>query len=135
SGIPGCTGTPNQDVWYSFVATETEHLVIVDGNTLFDAVIEGFSGACGTLTSIGCADATLNNGVESLILSGLTIGETYHVRVYDWYNDFDNDGLFTICITPVPPPPANDDCDNATPVAVNAGLNCTTVASGTLAFA
>ncbi|HEX2618463.1 MAG TPA: T9SS type A sorting domain-containing protein, partial [Flavobacteriales bacterium] len=83
------TGLADDDVWYSFMATNVDQTISVQGYSSFDAVIELFSGTCGSLTSISCGDNTYPpTGVEdtgdSLSYSGLTVGETYYFRVYDY---------------------------------------------------
>lgn len=83
------------DVWYSFVATGTDHTVTATGTNGADLVIELFSGACGSATSLACADATVTDGVEEIIQSGLTVGETYYVRVYN----YGGTATFNICVT------------------------------------
>ncbi|MBK9536313.1 MAG: hypothetical protein IPO10_14280 [Flavobacteriales bacterium] len=40
----GCSGTANDDVWYSFLATETSHVIRVNGYGTFDPVFELFDG-------------------------------------------------------------------------------------------
>ena len=81
-----CTAGTELAVWYSFVATSTSHDVTVDGATGIDAVIGAIS-SCGTTTTPAggaCTDATLAGDVEILNLTGLTIGNTYYVQVYDY---------------------------------------------------
>ncbi|HOB26928.1 MAG TPA: hypothetical protein PKJ07_02125 [Bacteroidales bacterium] len=85
SGVTGCPGTPNDDVWYKFVATATEHTITVVGSSDFDAVVDLRSGSCPG-TSITCVDATLEGGSEVINATGLTIGNTYYVRVYHYYS-------------------------------------------------
>ncbi len=98
----GCLGTADDDVWYSFVATSTIHTVTVTPGTLSDAVLQVFSGPCGSLTSLACSDNTIS-GAESATISGLTIGNTYYFRVYS-YSNGSGQGTFTACITtPVNP--------------------------------
>jgi len=46
---PGCTGTADDDVWYSFVATSTDHIITVTDGTLYDSVLQLFTGTCGSL--------------------------------------------------------------------------------------
>ncbi|MBS1568915.1 MAG: T9SS type A sorting domain-containing protein [Bacteroidetes bacterium] len=97
----GATSPNANDVWFSFVATAANHTVTVDGVENFDAVIEVFSGACSDLTSIGCEDGTFPPPApasEVMPLSGLTVGATYYVRVYD-YNHASTGHNFTICVT------------------------------------
>lgn len=91
------------DVWFSFVATSTDHTVGVFGPNEADAVIEIFSGNCDGLVSLACADATFPQAAgeattELLTQSGLTVGQTYYVRVYDW-GHASPDHFFEICVT------------------------------------
>lgn len=94
----GCnSGDPSDDVWYSFVATHTDHTVSVEPREGFDAVIEIRSGSCaGAL--ITCRDVSVAGVTEVATLVGLTIGETYYVRVYDWYAGASATNNFTICV-------------------------------------
>lgn len=121
----GCAGTADDDVWYKFVATATSHTVTFSGVTgsSTDIVHQIFSGTCGgTLTSLGCTDTPDNTTV-----TGLTIGNTYYVRVYTyWSGDYAN---FNVCVTTPPPPPANDNCSGA--VSLTPGTSCTTTAGTT----
>lgn len=121
--IAGCLGTADDDVWYSFVATSTTHEITVDGATGFDAVVQLFSGSCSTLVSLGCQDQTLDGGIETIYATGLTIGATYTIRVYDWYSG--PQGNFTICVTEGTPPPSNDICSSAIPLSVNSSCSYT----------
>ena len=81
SGIPtGCaSGTPDDDVWYKFTATSTSAIVtlssIGSNLSLSGALVQLFSGSCGSLVSLAC-------GYTNLSATGLTIGSTYYVRVY-----------------------------------------------------
>lgn len=111
----GCTGTSDDDVWYSFVATNTQQIIQVTGSASMDGVIELLSGACGALTSVQCRDATLIGGTEILNYTGLTVGNTYYVRVYDWYAAPPTDGTFSICIYENSATASN--CSNPTAIA------------------
>lgn len=94
------TGDANDDVWFSFVATGTDHTITVDGTSGdVDAVVQLYDGACGALNVIGCADATFDGEVEELEATGLVAGATYYVRVFHWYTAFALDPTFTICVT------------------------------------
>lgn len=75
------TGTADDDVWYSFVASASTLYLTVYSS--YDAVVDVRSGACNG-TSIGCADDVFSSGFEDLILTGLTVGNTYYVRVYSY---------------------------------------------------
>lgn len=88
----GFTGNANDDIWFSFVATQTSMTVGAIGSpgpgpatTVYDAVVQAFSGTCASLTPIACADATLSAEPEALELTGLTVGTTYYFRVYHFY--------------------------------------------------
>lgn len=126
-----CSGTPNDDVWYSFVATSTSHIVTLSnavsvGNpSTTDMYFQVMSGACGATTSLLCSDP--NTGT----VSGLTIGDTYYIRVYTFSNVATAAASFNICVTTPPPPPANDNCSSAVALTVNPDYLCGTVTSGT----
>ena len=95
-----CTAGTETAVWYSFVATSASHDVTVDGATGFDAVI-GANNNCGSgsrPTGGACTDDTLAGDIETLNLTGLTIGNTYYVQVYDYYGLLIENG-FDICVT------------------------------------
>lgn len=91
----GFTGNADDDMWYSFVASNTTATITVDGGSDYDAVVELRSGACNG-ASVSCADATTADGIETINATGLTIGATYYVRVYDYAA---GSGSFTICVT------------------------------------
>ena len=111
-GLPGC-GPVTHDAWYSFVAQTTNPTITI--GTLTNPRCQIFSGTCGSLTSIACS------GSGTLVTSGLTIGNTYYVRVYSSSNA---SGAFTICITD--PAAPNGTC--ATAAVLTPGATCTTVA-------
>lgn len=94
----GATGSANDDVWFKFVATQTNASVSVTGSAEFDAVVEVFSNSCGSLISLGCIDATLDAGTEQLLFSTLSIGSTYYIRVYDYYLGAPPTTSFSICV-------------------------------------
>jgi hypothetical protein len=97
----GFTSSNALDVWYSFVATTTDHTITVEGLEEFDGVLEFFSGDCSNLVSVSCTDDTFPNPDpvnEVMVQSGLTAGTTYYVRVYD-YGHASTNHLFNICVT------------------------------------
>lgn len=112
----GLSGTANNDVWYRFTATGTNHrislinLVNIGGGTssstdmgmgLYNA-----SGGCLGLTFFGTSDP------ETWDVTGLTPGTVYFVRVYGWFSSIQNVN-FNICVGTPPPPPTNNLCANA----------------------
>jgi len=123
-----CFGTENDDVWFSFVATAESHkieLLNITGSAT-DLYHSVWSGACGTLTNINCSDP------ENSTVEGLTIGETYLLRVNSYTSASGQTSSFDICIGTPPPPPANDDCADAIALTVNPDDSCTDTTPGTL---
>ncbi len=121
-----CTGTPDDDVWYSFVAgsavqTVTLSNVVSTGTSSSTSLyIQVFSGTCGSLTSVQCGTA------NSTSISGLTVGQTYYVRVYN-SNGAGANNSFSICVNTPPPPPANDVCSGAVALAVGGDFNANAI--------
>ncbi|OIQ37486.1 MAG: hypothetical protein BM555_00755 [Crocinitomix sp. MedPE-SWsnd] len=109
--MPTCSGGGNadDDVWYSFVANSTEMDITVSPTVGYDAVIQLFSGACGTLTSIQCQDVNGLNGLEVLQATGLTISNTYYYRVYH-YGVGSGTSTFQTCVTGLAPSTNNTPC-------------------------
>lgn len=107
---PSCSSSGvNDDVWYSFTATATTHIVsITNASTTTAAAI--YSGSCGSLVQVACA-STLATA------TGLTIGDTYYVRVYSTTSSATIFSNFNICVTGIP---ANDEC--AAAVALPGGV-------------
>jgi hypothetical protein len=93
----GFLGTANDDVWYSFTATATDMTIGVQGAEGFDAVVELFQGDCGSLSEIGCADSTVSAGLEQIRQSGLTVGQAYLVRLFNYGDAETAPADFTIC--------------------------------------
>jgi len=128
-----CSGTENDDVWFSFVATGTTHniqLTSVTGSTT-DLYHSLWTGAdCGNLALVPgtCSDPNTSNP------TGLTIGQTYYLRVYSWANAVHN-STFNVCIGSFPPPPANDECSGAIALTVNSDFSCASQTPGTIAGA
>ncbi len=120
SSIPtGCSvGNPDDDVWYRFTATSSGVATITLSavGTELDAsgaIIQLFSGSCGSLTSVACA----NGSLSELITNGLTNGNTYFLRVFAYATGALTGGssgsAFTITFTTAVPPPSNDECVNS----------------------
>ncbi|WP_162128177.1 T9SS-dependent choice-of-anchor J family protein [Flavobacterium phycosphaerae] len=129
-----CFGTEDDDVWYSFEATATTHKISIlnaSGSTtdMYHSLWTGSD--CGSLTLVpgSCSDA------DSSTPSGLTIGQTYFVRVNTYTATGGQDTTFNICVGSPPPPPANDDCSGAVSLTVNPDYSCAAVTAGTVAGA
>ncbi len=115
------TGYPEDDVWFSFVATNTSHIIsllnvtAVSGTStdmgmgLYDG-----SGGCAALTLVADSDP------NTFQVDNLTVGNTYYLRVYGWYSGNSSATTeFDVCVKVPPSPPANDDCANAVALTVN----------------
>lgn len=110
--LVGCSGSADDDVWFSFVATNSLQNIHVNPIDNLDLVFQVYSGTCASLSSIACIDQTFTAQDEQSDIVGLIPGQTYFVRVYD-YNQ-GNTGDFQICITGTPTPtPTNDEPCNA----------------------
>ncbi|MGC4037671.1 MAG: T9SS type A sorting domain-containing protein [Chitinophagaceae bacterium] len=122
STLTGACGTASRnDVWYSFVA-QTTNPTITLSSAPTQASIQLFSGSCGSLSAEQCSLSS-----TTLTASGLTIGNTYYVRIFSNNN---TTGTFSICVTDPYPIPANDDCSNA--VGLTSASSCGTPTNGTL---
>ncbi|MBL7939624.1 MAG: T9SS type A sorting domain-containing protein [Flavobacteriales bacterium] len=127
----GFVGVADDDVWFTFEATTTSQVIEVTGSDSFDAVLGLFEGDCGDLVLVGCVDNTLDGGVEIGQANGLVVGNTYFIRVYDWYLGQPGTSDFTICVFEGIPPPENDDCPGTL---IPTALTCVEV-EGTTEFA
>ena len=117
-----CSGTPDDDVWFKFVATSTDAQValssiaaVVGGST--DMYFQVLTGTCaGGFTAKLCSDP--NTG----IVGNLTVGQTYFIRVYTYGTG--TTATFNICVTPtnLPAPTA---CGTLTAPAANATASAT----------
>jgi hypothetical protein len=123
-----CSGNPDDDVWFSFVATGDAHRITIANKvavvgTSTDMYFQVLSGECDALASVLCSDADQNE------LTGLTPGETYYVRAYTYGTTSRN--TFTICVGTPPPAPVNDDCEGAIELTVNPDYSCAATMTGT----
>ncbi|WP_426432018.1 choice-of-anchor L domain-containing protein [Winogradskyella sp. HB-48] len=97
SGVPSgsCSGDPDDDVWFEFVATDDTHLISLENisgsSTNLDHGL--YEGACGSLTEIYCSTD------DALITPTLTVGNTYYVRVFS-AGSGNEDTTFDLCIRP-----------------------------------
>lgn len=123
-------GDANDDVWFKFVATAANTTVQVDAGFDFDAVIEVYN-SCSDQNSFTCIDDNFEQ--EVLSLDGLTIGNTYFIRVYDYAAGYATDATFDICVYETPAPPANDECATSIAVTVvNTPQQCSNYSATTI---
>ncbi len=122
--VGDCTAGTEAAVWFKFDATQTYATITVDGAIGFDAVLGVLTG-CGSAvvpTGGACIDITADGGVETRILSGLTIGQTYYIQVYDFQGDALTTSSFDICVVSEP-------CGTPTGVSVSPGSVTSSAAS------
>ena len=116
-GVPCAFGgaPEGKTVWHSFVATQAAAVIsLCNGSgTLTDSTMTVHDGVCGALTQIGCNDDTCGL-LSEVAVGGLTVGNTYYVRVGSWNNGAGGTyGISATCLEPV----TNDECETAIPVA------------------
>lgn len=123
---PVCGGNLNDDVWYKFTAAQTSSIIQATGQGTYDMSIAAYSGSCVTTTLVDCINNTGAGQTETLVLNGLTIGQTYFLRIYDYAAGVPANANISVCVVNVipPPVPTNDLCDDAIP------LNCGDIAYG-----
>lgn len=108
----GCSGFADDDVWFSFVATNSVQNVEVAPIDNLDLVFQVYGGTCGSLNSLTCVDNTFSSQTESTQLVGLIPGQVYFIRVYDYYQGTSGD--FNICVNgAATAAPTNDEPCNA----------------------
>ena len=117
----------NLDVWYKFVATDTEQRLVITNTAGSTATISSavYAGSCP-------GNSTPTTYYNTPFMVGLTVGQTYYVRIYDFYNAplTPTTGGFSICLTtPYTPAPGNDLC--TAPQPLTPATTCTTT-TGTL---
>ncbi|MBK9980822.1 MAG: hypothetical protein IPP15_00100 [Saprospiraceae bacterium] len=114
--ISPCDAPPYFALWYIFVTTATTQIIEANFET-GNGVLDVFSGTCGTLVNLACANNT-TSGSEQLTLTGLTIGQTLYVRVFDAGNTGAQMNV-SVCIRV---PAVNDECANAINIPVVSGI-------------
>ena len=122
SGYDGatCFGSAQNDVWFKFTAIATDVTAIVNGaksqgagGTLRNPQIVLYRGTCGgTLNEQECVIDNNNINLVELYKGGLTVGETYLIRVQGGGG---TTGSFQLCLNNYNPP-------------VNPGSDCVTAA-------
>ncbi|MDO5655941.1 MAG: GEVED domain-containing protein [Flavobacteriaceae bacterium] len=110
------SGTPNNDVWYTFIATNSDHRISLSNITYLGGGSYTTDMAFGVYdASNGCEALTLvdDSDPDTLNITGLIPGNTYLIRVHTWgssvaYVSYD------LCIGT--PPSSNYDLECGTPL-------------------
>ncbi len=94
------TGDANDDVWYKFTAVSLGSAIIKLSNasSSFDAVLNAYTGSCGALNLISCADAAVEGEDETMIVKNLTPGQVIYVRVYG-FGGAGTEGTFNVTLS------------------------------------
>lgn len=98
-------------LWYRFTAVASTARISLCGNEAGDTLLGVYSGACGTLTQIGCNDDYCAFKSQ-ICVSGLIVGQTYRIQMASYDNASRRDYTITV-LCPCPAGPANDDCGGA----------------------
>jgi len=112
--VPGpCGGDADDSMWYSFVATSTQHLITLIPGNLLGCRFRLYKGeTCQNLVTMDCG---LNgySQIRSLFANNLVIGARYFIVVYGTGSDLASEGSYEIGISTPTFTVANDDCNNA----------------------
>ncbi|MBI3517980.1 MAG: hypothetical protein HY062_01300 [Bacteroidetes bacterium] len=119
------SGSPDDDVWFSFVATTTSVILsatYVSGST--DVYWQVFSGSCAsTMTALLCTDTDAGGTI-----TGLTIGQTYYIKMYTYSSSVTS--VQTICLSA-----PYDPCSSITNIAACGSTVNVSIPSGTGGYA
>jgi hypothetical protein len=102
---PGCAGSQNRDVWFQVTVPATGTLTVrtvvpTTGTDVGDTGMAIYSGACGSLSLLGCSDDEGGALKSLLTLNGRTPGEVLYVRVWAFYGT--GIGTYAVCATTPP---------------------------------
>lgn len=115
-GPASCFSNANNDVWFTFTAVASDVTItivgavpIAPGGTLNNPAVALYAGDCsGTINELRCEADLINNNITELYRGGLTVGQTYYIRVNGRSN---NTGTFQFCINNYyPPVEPGSDC-------------------------
>lgn len=120
TALPTCGMNTSQDVWYSFVATNTSHTVTLSAVTGLDHGFQVFENSCSG-NEIVCRNNASSGSTETTAVTNLTIGATYYVRVFNASQTL-NFSNFNICVF-------GAAATNCTP-SVSITSNTTTICAG-----
>ncbi|MBK8581139.1 MAG: T9SS type A sorting domain-containing protein [Flavobacteriales bacterium] len=125
-----CFGfTVIQDVWFSFTATSSTHVVkLLNISGLTGMTVTLWEGICGNLSLApnGCALGMITTFPD------LNVGTTYYLQASLLSTAGGQPVTFDICVGLPAVTPANDDCAGAIEVPVNMTADCVATAQGDL---
>ena len=112
------TSSLAKDVWFSFLASSPNATIIATPNQQLPNnfnLVMGLYNACGG-SLITCADQYGNLQSETIQASGLTIGNTYFINIYQYKNSISSpdptNPTFSICVIGDNPTNVNNNVDD-----------------------
>lgn len=133
--ITNCASSGDPQGFYTFVATDASMTIEVAGSATIDVVIDLLVGSCGSLTNVACEDNSFTGDTEIMNATGLTIGTTYTIAIYDFFGDNDASATFSVCVYGVSgsggSTPGGGLCSNVEPICTSTGVQFTANNSGT----
>lgn len=128
---PSCGPQATGNVWFTAVVPQSGNLEIqlkeVSGSAFYFPIFTIYKGSCSSLNEIACSGS-----FSSSLLTGLTPGETLYISVWRGA-PYIPGGEFQISAYEVLPP-SNDNCSQATSLAVGTDFNSgAIIANNTLA--
>jgi hypothetical protein len=108
---PYCAGN-GASVWYAFYAETSMRLEADTYGSNYDTTLSVWTGQRATLQQIACNDDW--NGLQSYVSFDVAAGVTYYIMVGRFGSGSGGDMQLHVQEVNVPPPPPNDDFDNAT---------------------
>jgi len=112
AGVTGTAcgnGDVSDGVWYSFQAVSSSYEITVQPSAEFNVHLSLFRGECESQLLLACAIGQNFGTSTTLSATGLVVGNTYYLRVADWYAGVPRTSTFDICVVAV----ANTDCEAA----------------------
>lgn len=120
SGISTALGTSDDDVWFRFVAPAASTTVRVYASGGYTPSLEIWNSNATTRITNAAGSSGLT---ATSNLTGLTVGTTYLIRVFDFNVGFGNSGRFALCVWNTQPAPSNDNCSGAVSMPVTASVS------------
>lgn len=129
------TGQNAPDVWFKFEATNTTATVRASSLVVYDLdiLLEIYEGECGNFTLLHCQDADdiTDNGTgeEIALLTDLTVGQTYYIRMFSVFGPTDLGG-FRICVESTPATSCDEPVVTATETTICENQQTTLTVAG-----
>jgi hypothetical protein len=109
---PGlCQTAPN--IWYCYTATCTGNVDVSLCGSAYDTKLAVYDGCtCPPTTMLGCNDDACGGTLQSDLKIPVVEGNQYLIEV-GGYSSYTGTGVLSCSCYVPPPPPANDECENA----------------------